>query len=409
MDTTLFSLWKSIFTTLASYGNQGTRGMERLSWSEEFMKAQHTLMEMTQKEGLASEIDAMGNLWVTLEGTDKSLPPLYIGSHVDTVPSGGAFDGALGITSALAILIHWKRTGFAPRRTVHAIGFAEEEGTRFGLCCLGSQAISGELKDRDPESIQKGGKSLAQWLREAGLSGNPFQPRLDAKGAFLEFHIEQGGTLEADGLPLGIVSAIVGIDRFIVTVTGQANHAGTTEMKLRHDALAAASDSIVALYKRALAHNRKYVATVGELTVTPGAANVIPGKVVFTLELRSETLATMEAAMAAFRQEMGRVEKTYGVSASIEKLDRIDPVPMNDHLMEIFEKAAEKEQVPYEKMPSWAGHDAMIMGRHLPTAMLFVPSIGGISHSPKESTDDDAIKKALSVLESAMRSLGEGA
>jgi hydantoinase/carbamoylase family amidase len=400
-----FETWKMIFSTLAAYGNNGTAGMTRLSWSGEFMEAQKKLQAIARENGLTAEIDAMGNLWVTLQGTRKDLPPLYIGSHMDTVPNGGAFDGALGVTAALATAIHWKKEGFSPARTVHIIGFAEEEGTRFGLCCLGSQAISGELKDRDPASIRKDGKSLEQWLKDAGLSGNPFVPCIDEKGQFLELHIEQGGTLEADHTALGIVSAIVGINRFTVTITGQSNHSGTTEMKLRHDALVASSDAVLTIYKRALAHNRQYVATVGQLLVEPGAANVIPGKVSFSLELRSEKIAVMEEAMAAFKQELPRIEKTYGVKISVEQYDHIPPVPMSHSLMGILEEAARKQQISYEIMPSWAGHDSMIMGRHMETAMLFTPSIGGISHSPKENTADEDIKKALSVLDSAMKSL----
>jgi hydantoinase/carbamoylase family amidase len=222
---------------------------------------------------------------------------------------------------------------------------------------------------------------------------------------FLELHIEQGGTLEEDAIPLGIVSAIVGINRYMVTVSGEANHAGTTAMNHRHDALAAASECITALYQRALDHGRQYVATVGHIEVEPDAMNVILGKAVFSLEFRSSDTAIMENALAAFKEKIPTVEKKYGVAISVEMLDQIPPVPMDKTLMKVLQEQAEENHIPYEIMPSWAGHDSMIIGRDMATAMLFVPSIGGISHSPKEFTKDEDIEKALIVLDGTMRVL----
>ncbi|MCH3949418.1 MAG: Zn-dependent hydrolase [Acidaminococcus sp.] len=401
-----FTLWKELFTSLAKFGFHGKSGTTRLSWSSEFMSAQNYLLSYAKQLSLPAKIDAMGNLWITYPGKDSSAAPLYVGSHVDSVPDGGSFDGALGVSSALATAALWKKEGYEPTRPVQIIGFAEEEGTRFGLCCLGSQAIAGKLAGKKPdEFVTKDGQNLEELLKKSGLTGDPFEAKLDKKGSFLELHIEQGGTLEEDAIPLGIVSAIVGINRYMVTVSGEANHAGTTAMNHRHDALAAASECITALYQRALDHGRQYVATVGHIEVEPDAMNVIPGKAVFSLEFRSSETAIMENALAAFKEKIPTVEKKYGVTISVEVLDQIPPVPMDKNLMKVLQEQAEENHIPYEIMPSWAGHDSMIIGRDMATAMLFVPSIGGISHSPKEFTKDEDIEKALIVLDGTMRAL----
>lgn len=402
----LSELWREIFGSFSSHGKQNQQGTTRLTWSPEFMEGAEELKKRAISLGYQSDFDGFGNLWITIPGKDKTLSPIYTGSHMDSVPHGGSLDGALGITAGLACAAHWKVSGYTPKRTVHVIGFAEEEGTRFGQVCLGSRAITGDLDEKIAATFKtKAGITLEELRAHAGIKGNPFTPLIDSSGKFLELHIEQGGILEEDGLSLGVVSAIVGIRHYTITIEGAANHAGTTMMNQRHDALVAASHFIKAIYDRALKNNRKYVATVGQISLVPNAINVVPGSAELSLELRSEDPEIMDKAEMHASSTLDEIAALYHVTISMKRTETIPPLSMNRALMKTLEQAAKGQSVPYEILPSWAGHDAMIMGRHMATAMLFVPSIGGISHSPLEKTNEADIEKALSVLDKALREL----
>lgn len=401
----LKDIWSTLFQSLSAFGYEEGQGTTRLSWSKPFLEAQKYLRHYAEDAGLQCQRDGWGNLLMTVP-SKEDLPPVYTGSHLDTVPHGGKFDGALGITVPLAIAAAWHQAGFRPRRPLTIIAFAEEEGTRFGTPCMGSQAMAGKLQEKNPDSfVTAEGHTLRQLLQEAGLEGDPFTPHLLPGKCFLELHIEQGRSLEDAKLPLGIVSAIVGIRHFMITVQGKANHAGTTAMKDRQDALAAAAAEITEIYQKALSSNGQYVATVGHIRVSPDAGNVIPGEAEFSLEIRAEEDSTMDQAVSAYKDFSQNLEKQFGVHFRWNQLDQIPPLPMNRKIMELFKEYAIKEGISFQIQPSWAGHDAMILGHELPTAMLFVPSKNGISHSPEEFTSAEDIGQAAEVLEKVLTHL----
>ncbi len=402
----LLKNWHDFFDGVSRFGYEEGLGTTRLSWSPEFDGAANFLAEKARAAGLQVHADSWGNEIFTIPGKNPQLPPVYTGSHLDSVPHGGKYDGMLGVTAPLAIAKAWLEEGFQPERTVTIIGFAEEEGTRFHMPTLGSKAITGELQGKSTDTfLTKEGKSLTSLLQEDSrhLTGDPLAPSLHSGKCYLELHIEQGRYLEDQGLPLGIVTAIVGIRHFYLTVNGTANHAGTTAMKDRHDALAAASHLITSIYQAALASNRAYVATVGQIQVEPGAQNVVPGQCSFTLEMRSEKDSIMDTAEATIREKIKEIEALSGVSFAMKPIDTIPPVPMNASLMELFQTKAHACGIPFQLQPSWAGHDAQIIGQHLPAAMLFVPSVKGISHAKEEYTRDEDIAKALQVLDQTLR------
>ena len=320
---TLQTIWQELFQPLSAFGYEKGQGTTRLSWSKPFLEAQQYLRHYGEAIGLQCRRDGWGNLLMTVPG-ETNLPPVYTGSHLDSVPHGGKYDGALGITVPLAIAAAWHEKGFRPYRPLTIIAFAEEEGTRFGTPCLGSQAMAGKLQGKDPDRfVTAEGRTLSQLLQEAGLEGDPFAPHLLPGKCFLELHIEQGRALENAKLPLGIVSAIVGIRHFTVTITGTANHAGTTAMKDRKDALAAAARWISAVFEKALASQQQYVATVGHIRVFPDAGNVVPGKAELSLEIRSASDQTMDVALAEFQEELQKIARTFQVTFQWKQLDQI--------------------------------------------------------------------------------------
>lgn len=411
----LEQLWEDSFQPLSVFGYKEGQGTTRLSWSKEFMEAQAFLQSYAQQTGLQCERDGWGNLLMTVPGRED-LPPVYTGSHLDSVPHGGKYDGALGITVPLAIAKAWQQEGYCPRRPLTIIAFAEEEGTRFGRPCLGSQSLTGKLQKAEVATWRtEDGHSLTELLQAAGIEGDPFRAHLLPGKCFLELHIEQGRALEDARLPLGVVSAIVGIRHYQFTWKGITNHAGTTAMKDRHDALVAAADMIGQIYHYAKASSTPeklkekpewaIVATVGQISAEPGAANVVPGKAENSLEIRCATEEGLNRAIQFYQEAAKQLEAEYGVTCEIRQLDQIPPVPMDKNLMQTFESAAEALQIPYQIQPSWAGHDSMIISHELPTAMLFVPSQKGISHSPDEFTSAEDIGQAATVLKRVLEEL----
>lgn len=398
---------KNNFLTLAAYGRQENGGMHRLSWSPEFMAAQKYVQKYMVSIGMTTEIDAIGNLIGTFVGK-QDLPPVMVGSHLDTVPNGGAFDGALGIITALECVRSWHEEGFRPLRPLKVIAFAEEEGTRFGGACVGSQFMAGELyKKVDQDYKTLAGKSLLSLLAEAQIKQNPFaeQVSLPPDACFLELHIEQGNFLDKAHCSVGIVSAIVGIKRTVIHITGTANHAGTTAMDERQDALVAAAALIKYIYEEQLVPDSLYVATVGQLEVFPNAVNVVPGAVTLTIELRAEQMETIQLLKSKLVSYYKKLEIIYGVEFAEVDEHNISPLLMDAGLIELLQEKAASLTIPSFKLPSWAGHDAMVMGKYVPTAMLFVPSVKGVSHAPEELSRWEDIRQATCVLEAALKEL----
>lgn len=399
---------ETLFAKLAAFGKNNEGGLTRLSYSPEFQAAQTMLAEFMKNIGMTVAIDAVGNLIGTYPGRDNSLKPICSGSHLDSVPNGGMFDGALGIVTALECLRGWHEEGWQPLRPVKVIAFVEEEGSRFGSVCFGSRSMAGELREADPVSFQNSaGRTLPEFLADCHLDNDPFnkETSLQNNAAFVELHIEQGAALTESGCSVGIVKAIAGIKRLNVVIKGKANHSGSTAMHRRQDALVAASSLVAFVYDNALASHGNYVATVGKLNVLPNAENVIPGEVQLTIEMRSADTTVLEAAKEKIMRQYLQISTDYKVTIETVSEYNVAPMPMDKELIQTITEASDSLGIDYRLLPSWAGHDAMIIGRYIPTAMIFVPSINGISHSPLELSEWPAIEKATQVLDGTLRTL----
>jgi allantoate deiminase len=359
------------------------------------MHAVHALLRgWMEAAGMTVNVDAIGNLRGVWPGLAPGSPRLLIGSHLDTVPNAGAFDGVLGVVLGVAIVeeLQGKHLPFA----IEVIGFSEEEGVRFSKPFFGSLAVVGKLDaetlartDRNGinvrEAIETYGLDPAQ-LPAAFLSADTF--------AYLEFHIEQGPILESEGASLGVVEALVGQTRMQLIFTGHANHAGTTPMHLRHDAMSAAADWIVAVEDYASSHGG-LVATVGKVEASPGAVNVIAGRVTASLDVRHTDDAVRKAAVTAIMERAEAAAARRGVQLTSHTQLEQPAVPLHPRLTTILHNAAAKAGFPSSKMTSGAGHDAMIVAPAVPSTMLFLRSPGGISHHPDETVLPQDVEAAF--------------
>jgi allantoate deiminase len=359
------------------------------------MHAVHALLrDWMEAAGMTVDIDAIGNLRGIRHGLTPESPRLLIGSHLDTVPNAGAFDGILGVVLGVAIIEELKsqRLPFA----VEVIGFSEEEGVRFSKPFLGSLALVGKLDADTLARTDHSGISVRQAIEDYGLDPSqlPAAALAYETFAYLEFHIEQGPVLENEDAPLGVVEALVGQTRMELTFTGQANHAGTTPMHLRHDAMAAAAEWIVAVEDYASSHDT-LVATVGKVEAAPGAGNVIAGRVTASLDVRHADDRVREASVLAILKHAKAAATKRGVHVTSTKQLEQPAVPLDPHLTDLLSNAAAQAGFPARRMTSGAGHDAMILAPSIPSAMLFVRSPGGLSHHPDEAVLPQDVEAAL--------------
>jgi allantoate deiminase len=372
-------------------------GATTRTFLSEPMRAVHKeLREWMERGGMTVRIDSAGNLRGVRAGSSDLAPRLYIGSHLDTVPNAGAFDGILGVVLGVALVERARRRPLP--YAIEVVGFSEEEGVRFGVPFIGSRAFTGTLTADTLQRRDARDRSVADAIRTYGL--DPAQ--MDDAGAahsaigYLEFHIEQGPVLERTGLPLGVVTAIAGQSRHGVTFTGAANHAGTTPMNARRDALAAAAEWIAAV-ERFAADTSGMVATVGRIEAHPNAANVIAGSCIASLDLRHADDAVRRAAA----MRMIEAARTIGMRRGIEVTDQTNldqaALPMDAGLTAALERSVMSAGYPVHRMTSGAGHDAMVVADRMPAAMLFVRSPGGISHHPDESVIEEDVEAALAV------------
>jgi N-carbamoyl-L-amino-acid hydrolase len=365
--------------TLAQIGRSSGGSVTRVAYSPTDREGRAWVIAQLQALGLTVQVDAAGNTIALYPGL-AALPALDLGSHTDSVPNGGRYDGALGVLAALACIRALKEANLQLRHPVEVINFAAEEAT-MSEGTFGSQAMAGILKPKLIQQLAWDGRPVAQHLTEAGLNpetvGQAGRPK-GSLAAYLELHIEQGGILEAENIPLGLVQGIVGIRRYTLGFKGVANHAGTTPMAGRQDALVLAAPFIVTV--RDLAVRRGIVGTVGSLRVQPGAPNVIPGHVELDVETRSLSESELDEAEAELAQLAGQA------GGELERVGFKPPVESDPRLLVAMRAACDELGVTYRQMPSGAGHDAMCIAAIAPQAMLFVPSRGGISHSPQEFT-----------------------
>jgi allantoate deiminase len=359
--------------------------------------------EWMEHAGMTVRRDAVGNVVGRYAPPGADGPPLVIGSHLDTVPDAGRFDGALGVLAGIAVVERLRSAREEPGSPVEVVGFADEEGVRYGVAYLGSAAFAGlfdpgwlDLRDVD-------GITVAEAIRAAG--GDPRDvtsaPRPEAT-AYLEVHIEQGPVLEREGLPVGVVSAIAGQTRATLTLRGRAGHAGTMPMAGRQDALAAAAEVVLAV-ERIGRDGHGLVATVGSLSVDPGAANVVAGEARLSLDVRHPDDGARAAAVAAIREAAAGITEARRIGLEWATLQEGGAVEMSTDLGERLSAAIAAEGHSVRSLVSGAGHDAVVLSRICPAAMLFVRCEGGISHDPRESVTEDDVGVALDVLERTVR------
>ena len=381
---------------LASIGRTPEGGVSRVAFSAEDIAGRAHLVGLMKSAGLAVRLDAAGNLIGRLEGSVAALAPIVLGSHADTVPNGGRFDGALGVVAALECVDVLREAGLRTRHPLEVVIFADEEG---GL--IGSRAMAGALDEKDLAADTQSGMPVRRGIE--ALGGDPARLAAAARrqgeiAAYLEIHIEQGGTLDSRSIPVGVVEGIVAIARWDVTVEGFANHAGTTPMAGRRDALLAAARFILAVNRVVTAEPGRQVGTVGRLRVEPGAVNVIPGRVELSLELRDLSLDKVRALFAAIRRESETIAGETGTAFAFAALEETPPALTDARLRDLVRESAQELGLSTLDLPSGAGHDAQAIGRIAPIGMIFVRSAGGISHSPREFSAPEDIVHGVEVL-----------
>ena len=384
---------------LGAIGRDADGRLVRLAVSDTDKKGRDRLAGWIESAGLELAIDRIGNIfgiW-SPDGTEGRAP-LMLGSHIDTVIDAGIYDGCYGVLSGLEVIETLKQAGFVPARPIVAAAFTNEEGVRYAPDMMGSLVYAGGLSiDAALATAGTDGSLLGDELRRIGYAGDK-EPGFLTPHAYIELHIEQGPVLEREGIPLGAVENLQGISWQKVTIEGDANHAGTTPISMRRDAGHAAARVITFLRERAKASNTPTVATVGCMEFQPNAINVIPSKAIFTVDLRDPDeirLKQEEAALAAFLETLSAEEN---VTITVERLARFEPVTFDKRIVTEIETAAKGRALPCRRMTSGAGHDAQMIARIAPSAMIFVPSQGGISHNPKEFTADDDIVAGANIL-----------
>lgn len=361
--------------------------LTRLYLTPEHRRANDLVAGWMRDAGMEVREDAAGNILGRYEGKRPGLPALLLGSHLDTVRDAGKYDGMLGVVTAIAVVAELNRTGRRLPFAVEVIGFADEEGTRFQSTLIGSRAVAGTFEPSVLEARDADGTALADAMRAFGL--DPAAVSTAARRpqdvlAYAELHIEQGPVLESLGRAVGVVTAIAGATRYAVTVTGTAGHAGTVPMHLRRDALAAAAEMVLAVEEIASGRDR-LVGTVGRIEASPGATNVIPGRVRFTIDLRADRDPVRAERADALLARLRAIAERRGVELAVEVLHDSPAVACHPALMERFAAAAAAEGLEAPELPSGAGHDAMALAPLAPVAMLFVRCDRGISHNPAES------------------------
>jgi N-carbamoyl-L-amino-acid hydrolase len=389
-------LEKRIFD-LAEFGLQENGETERVAFSDADIEARNWVVQTMKDYGMEVTIDAAGNIIGKRKGSDASKKPISFGSHIDRVPNGGNYDGCVGSMAALEVIATLNDHNIKTKHPLEVIIFPNEEG---GV--MGSRAMSGNLTKAAFKVINSTGYSMGEGIMRLGGDTTHIKDAIRKKGsmaAFVELHIEQGGILEKENLNIGVVEGIVGLKWWDVVFTGFANHAGTTPMNARQDALLAAAKFIVAVNEVTNSFEGAQVGTVGRIKAEPGAPNVIPGKVVTSLEIRDLSSEVIEKVFQAIKAKAQEIADASNVSIEFHPLDTTaDPALTDPLVYKEIENSVKEIGLTYKYMPSGAGHDAQDMARIAPTGMIFVPSKGGISHSPKEFTSAEDMANGANVL-----------
>lgn len=386
---------------LSRFGRTPQGGTTRLGFSNEDLAARHWFMEQMRLARLDVSVDAAANLHGRRAGSNPDASVLLFGSHIDTVPNGGNFDGSVGCCAALEVMRTLNAQGVTTEHPFEMIVFSNEEGVHYGRGLFGSRALAGLLEPGELDEVDAQGVALAEWVRRYG--GDPdrittMTPPPGNSKAYLELHIEQGGVLWQRSLPIGVVAGIVGINRYQCVVEGFANHAGTTPMDQRRDALAAAAELILAVREIVRSVPGRQVGTVGYVNAFPGAPNVIPGRAEFPIELRDLSVEKMEELAAEIRLRAQVIARKENVRIEIDEIETHAPALTTPAIRMQMQQACLEMRIPSLIMASGAGHDAQAMARLCPMGMIFIPSRDGISHSPEEYSRPEDIACGAEVL-----------
>jgi N-carbamoyl-L-amino-acid hydrolase len=371
------------------------RGAQRLAWSETWREARAFLGELLAEIGIEPELDPAANLWARLEGADPGAPALALGSHVDSVPDGGWLDGALGVMAALGVLRAWAASSAPPPRPLLFVDWADEEGARFGRSLFGSSAWTGTLDPTELEAVRDAhGELASDALAVDGVElGSLGEPLGERPGAYIELHIEQGPVLETEGHPVSAVAGCAGVERRRLRFHGQASHAGTTPMDVRRDPGLVAFASGLSVERIARQHGG--VGTTGVLTLHPGIPTAVPQSAELVVDLRHRDSGELEAMLDEAIDFAREASEARGCEASDEEVWRIAPIRFDSGLVEIASDVVRAAGGRPEPLTSGALHDAAEVARVVPAAMMFCPSVGGISHASAEDTDEGDLVVAI--------------
>lgn len=391
---------------LAGISDAQGPGTTRLLYSPSWIEAQKQLKEKFESLGFICEFDAVGNLFATLEGSEQPEEVIASGSHVDTVAKGGRLDGQLGIVAAYLAMEKLIQKNGQPKKTLQIISMAEEEGSRFPYVFWGSKNIFGLAHKKDVETIKDAeGVGFEEAMRAAGFDYLEGEPKFAKIAAFVELHIEQGNFLEKEGKQVGVVNAIVGQKRYDVVLKGQANHAGTTLMSYRKDTVDCFARIVTQSLDKARAEGNPLVLTFGRVEPKPNTVNVVPGETLFSIDCRHTNQDTLNRFTQELEADMQAICQEMGIEISIDNWMDESPVPMDETLVETLEAVCRENDLNYQLMHSGAGHDAQIFAPRVPTVMVFVPSIDGISHNPAEHTEAEDIVPGIQALAGTLEKL----
>ena len=392
------------------YNSTPGDGTTRAVYTKEFMDARQYVKSQMEAAGLKVREDCLGNLFGELVGSDPWLAPVWTGSHIDTVPSGGKYDGLAGVFAGLEACKMISKAELKHKRTISVNVYAGEEMSRFGMCCIGSRGLAGRITPEDlKKSCDPEGNNIYDALSELGLGPEDFEDQFPQRApvhASLELHIEQNSVLEKAGIPVGIVGGICAPTNMLCTVTGVQSHAGGTSMSDRKDAYMAAAEISLALEKLARESDSVYITgTVGEMRLTPNAANVIPGKAEFTIDIRSISREDKNALVAALKDQIAEISEKRGVKVDLVMLNNDKPVVCDPHLREILTGQAGAKNIPCMELISGPYHDSLLLGDFTKVGMIFIPCKDGISHDKAEAIQIEDLRQGTEVLANGLYQL----
>ncbi|QUH18854.1 allantoate deiminase [Alkaliphilus sp. B6464] len=396
-----------IMNWISSYGLLETGGITRLLYSQEWMDVQNGLKEKFESIGMRANFDDIGNLIGHLKGSENSEETIATGSHIDTVVNGGKLDGQLGIFGGFLAVKHLLETYGQPKKNIEIISMAEEEGSRFPYVFWGSKNLLGLANKDDVLNItDENGTKFVDAMHKHGFKfKSDNKSSLSHVKAFVELHIEQGNSLEMEGKSVGVITDIVGQRRYNITLKGEANHAGTTLMEYRKDVIQVFAQIVNESINKAKEKGNPLVLTFGKINIKPNTVNVVPGFAEFTMDCRHTDGSFLKEFTTEIEEDMKRIAKDANVEIEIDRWMDEEPVPMDKNVISMIEEACKEKGLNYKLMHSGAGHDSQIIAPHIKTGMIFVPSVKGISHNPKEFTELEDLKQGIEALAAAIYKL----